>query len=57
MNAIAELTIKTPNFDFDNHSLHKETDEQKPSKKSNDNCLNENNCDATTQKHMSTILQ
>jgi len=57
VNAIAELTIKTPNFDFDNHSLHKETDEQKPSKKSNDNCLNENNCDATTQKHMSTILQ
>ena len=55
MNAIAELTIKTPNFedDFENHSLTKQIDEQK----SIQNSLNENNCDAFGREHISTILQ
>ena len=53
MNAIAELTIKTPNFDddFDNHSLTKQTDEQISAEKSIEDGLNERN-----REHMSTIL-
>ena len=55
MNAIAELAIKTPNFedDFDNNSLSKQIDEQK----SIQNSLNENNCDDLGREHISTILR